>query len=75
MDYWLAYFNNCYKDNGGRYAPVKIGAMKMEKAKITREVVTKKEIEEFNKKMDELVDQYVLNSSAKEKGVKNAVNF
>lgn len=75
MDYWLAYFNNCYKDNGGRYTPVKIGAMKMEKAKITREVVTKKEIEEFNKKMDELVDQYVLNSSAKEKGVKNAVNF
>lgn len=75
MDYWLAYFNNYYKDNGGRYTPVKIGAMKMEKSKIARGSVTEKEVEEFNKKMDEQVNKYVINPSAKDIKVEKAVNF
>lgn len=75
MDYWLAYFNNFYKDNGGRFTPVKIGAMKMERRKITKEVVTKKDIEKFNKKMDELVNKYMIHPSAKEDKVRIAVKF
>ena len=75
LENWHTYFVDFYKANGGQFTPVKIGAIKMELSKITRGEVGDDEIKEFNNKMDELVNKYMIEPSANEESIKNVVNF
>ena len=63
LDYWLTYFTDFYKKSGGRMTPVKIGAVKRGHSQITKEVIGKKEVEEFNLMMDDLVQKYMIITS------------
>ena len=75
LENWHTYFVDFYHANGGKSTPVKIGAIKMELSKITRGEVGDDEVKEFNNKMDELVNKYMIEPSANEESMKNAVNF
>lgn len=75
LDYWLTYFTDFYKTSGGVLTPVKLGAVKRGLAQITKEKIEKKEVDEFNQKMDNLVNNYMKTSSDEEKDMKRAVNF
>ncbi|MBP3790274.1 MAG: hypothetical protein J6I52_11750 [Prevotella sp.] len=75
MEYWHTYLSDFYKANGGKLTPVKPGAVKMELGRMARGKVGDDEINEFNKRMEEIVNKYMIESPAKEKGMKKAVNF
>ena len=75
LDYWLTYFTDFYKTSGGILTPVKLGAVKRGLTLIVKEEIEKKEVEEFNQKMENLVKKYLIISSEEEKGTKKAVNF
>lgn len=59
LEYWHTYFVDFYLKNGGTKIPVKIGAIKREGIHITKEIISKKEMDEFNKTMDALVEKYM----------------
>lgn len=75
LDYWLTYFTDFYKTSGGVLTPVKLGAVKRGLAQIVKEEIEKKEVEDFNQRMDNLVRKYMITSPDEEKYMKRAVNF
>lgn len=75
LDYWLTYFTDFYKTSGGVLTPVKLGAVKRGLAQIVKEKTEKKEVDDFNQMMDNLVKKYMIISSDEEKDMKKAVNF
>ena len=75
LDYWLTYFTDFHKASGGILVPVKIGAVKRGLTQILKGEIEQKEIDNFNKKMDDLVKKYMIISSDEEKNMKNVVNF
>ena len=75
LDYWLTYFTDFYKTSGGILTPVKLGAVKRGLTLIVKEEIEKKEMEEFNQKMENLIKKYLIISSEEEKDTKKAVNF
>lgn len=66
LEYWLTYFTDFYTTNGGKLAPVKLGALKRCSTQILKEEIAKKEIENFNQKMDNLVRKYMAKSPEQE---------
>ena len=75
LDYWLTYFTDFYKTSGGILTPVKLGAVKRGLNLIVKEEIEKKEMDEFNQKMENLIKKYLIISSEEEKDTKKAVNF
>lgn len=75
LDYWLTYFTDFYKDSGGVLTPVKLGAVKRGLRRIVTEEIEKKEVDDFNQMMDNLVKKYVITSSDEKNALKVAVNF
>lgn len=75
MDNWHTYLSDFYKANGGQLTLVKPGAVKMELSKVAKGKVGDDEIKMFNRRMEEVVNKYMIGASAKEKGMKKAVNF
>ncbi|MBR3547909.1 MAG: hypothetical protein IKN86_10145 [Bacteroidaceae bacterium] len=59
LEYWHTYFTDFYRNNGGQMAPVKIGAIKRGQSLITRNIIKQKEVDNFNQKMDYLVEKYM----------------
>ena len=59
LEYWHTYFTDFYRNNGGQMAPVKIGAIKRGQSLITRDIIKQKEVDNFNQKMDYLVEKYM----------------
>lgn len=60
LEYWLTYFTEFYTTSGGKLAPVKLGAVKRSATQILKEEITKKEVEEFNQRMDKLAKKYLM---------------
>lgn len=75
MEYWHTYFVDFYKGSGGVLTPVKKGAVKRGLAQIAKDEITPKEVEDFNKMMDNLVKKYMISGSKQENQMKEAVNF
>lgn len=75
LDYWLTYFTDFYKSSGGVLTPVKVGAVKRGVALISKEKIEKNEVDDFNKKMDNLVKKYLITLSDQENHMKKAANF
>lgn len=75
LEYWLTYFTDFYLGSGGVLTPVKVGAVKRGLTQIAQEIIKKKEEEEFNQMMDNLVKKYMITTSDQEKSLKTAVNF
>lgn len=63
VEYWLTYFTDFYTTNGGKLKPVKLGAVKKGLTQIVKAEVTKKEVDEFNEAMDDLVKKHMKNLS------------
>ena len=63
VEYWLTYFTDFYTTNGGKLKPVKLGAVKKGLTQIVKAEVTKKEVDEFNEAMDNLVKKHMKNLS------------
>ena len=59
LEYWHTYFTDFYRKNGGKMTPVKIGAIKREQGHITKEIISEKEVDDFNRTMDALVKKYM----------------
>ena len=59
VEYWLTYFTDFYKTNGGQLTPVKLGAVKKGLTQIVKAEVTNEEVAEFNEAMDNLVGKYM----------------
>ena len=55
--------------------PVKLGAVKRGLAQIAKEEIEKKEVDDFDQMMDNLVKKYMIPSSDEENNMKKAVNF
>ena len=67
-----------YKEDGkGKLNPDKVGAMKMAKGKIAKMRLDEdnKIQVEFDKKLDELVNKYMIDESEGANSVKEAINF
>lgn len=75
LDYWLTYFIDFYQTSGGVLTPVKIGAVKRCLTQIVKEEIEKKEVENFNKRMDSLVEKYMIKSNNQVVQMKKAANF
>ena len=75
VEYWLTYFTDFYKSSGGVLTPVKLGAVKRGLTLMTKEKIEKKDVDDFNLKMDNLVKKYMIISSEQEEGTKKAANF
>ena len=60
VEYWHTYFCDFYENNGGQLTPVKVGAVKMALSKLAYESNDEEEAREFNKKMDTLVETYMI---------------
>ncbi len=75
LEYWLTYFTDFYKTSGGKFEPVKLGAVKRGLTQITKENISKKEVEAFNQKMDNLIKKYIISSSDQNNYAKKVVNF
>lgn len=75
LEYWLTYFTDFYITSGGVLTPVKIGAVKRGLTQILKGEIDKKEVEDFNKKIDNLVKKYMINTSDQDESTKRAVNF
>lgn len=75
LDYWHTYFTDFYKTSGGVLTPVKLGAVKRGLAQIAKEEIEKKEVDDFDQMMDNLVKKYMIPSSDEENNMKKAVNF
>ena len=75
LDHWLIYFTDFYKTSGGTLKPVKLGAVKRGIKQMTFGEIDADTIKRFNKKADELVDNYMIRTSDDEKGIKEAANF
>ena len=75
LEYWLTYFTDFYKSSGGTLTPVKKGAIKRGLSLITTEEITSKDVEDFNKKLDNLVLKYMKTDNNEDNIIKLAVNF
>ena len=75
LEYWLTYFTDFYTNSGGVLTPVKIGAVKRGLTQILKEDIDKKEVDDFNKSMDNIVDKHTTKSIGQENSMKRAVNF
>lgn len=75
LEYWLTYFTNFYTSSGGKLKPVKKGAVKRCLTQIVSEVIEQREVEEFNKNMDEFAEKYLAVSSGEENKIKKVANF
>ena len=75
LDYWLTYFTEFYNNSGGILTPVKIGAVKRGNTQILREEIEKKEVDDFNRKMDTLVEKYMITPTDQGISKDKAVNF
>lgn len=75
MEYWLTYFTDFYKKSDGKLTPVKKGAVKRCLSMITTEKITKQTVEDFNKRMDNLVEKYMISADKDDKNIKLAANF
>ena len=75
LDYWLTYFIDFYQTSGGVLTPVKIGAVKRCLTQIVKEEIEKQEVENFNKRMDSLVEKYMIKSNNQVVQMKKAANF
>ncbi|SEF99817.1 hypothetical protein SAMN05216354_2397 [Xylanibacter ruminicola] len=75
LEYWLTYFTDFYKNSGGVLTPVKKGAVKRGLAQILKGEIEKKEVDEFNQMMDNMVKKYMIKSSDHKNSMQNAVNF
>lgn len=75
MEYWLTYFTDFYKKSDGKLTPVKKGAVKRCLSMITTEKITKQTVEDFNKRMDNLVEKYMISTDKDDKNIKLAANF
>ena len=75
LDHWLIYFTDFYKTSGGTLTPVKLGAVKRGIKQMTFGEIDADTIKRFNKKADEIVDNYMIRTSDNEKGIKEAANF
>jgi hypothetical protein len=76
IEYWHEYFYERYTTKG-THNPDKPSAIKMAKGKIAKMNLQddKKEQEEFNRKLDELVKMYMINEQDKLQALKEVVNF
>lgn len=76
IEYWHEYFLEIYSSKG-TLNPDKPGAIKMAKGKMAKMNLQddKKEQEEFNHKLDELVKRYMIDEQDKPQAMKEAVNF
>lgn len=63
VEYWLTYFTDFYKTSGGQLTPVKLGAVKRGLTLISKEIITKKEVDKFNDAIDNLVKKHMKNLS------------
>jgi len=75
LEYWLTYFTDFYKSSGGTLIPVKKGAIKRGLNMITTEDIEKKDVDEFNQTMDNLVKKYMITSFDHDNSMKAVVNF
>lgn len=75
LEYWQTYFVDFYTASGGALTPVKLSAVKRGLAQITKDEIGQKEVDSFNRMMDNLVQKYMLTSDEQEKRMKKAVDF
>ncbi|MBR6893581.1 MAG: hypothetical protein IKN15_10190 [Bacteroidaceae bacterium] len=59
LEYWHTYFTDFYLANGGKLTPVKLGAVKKAKTQLLMGEIEEKEVEEFNERMDDIVNKYM----------------
>ena len=75
LEYWLTYFTDFYITSGGVLTPVKLGAVKRGLTQILKVEIDKKEVDDFNQTMDNLVKKYMIITSDQDNNMKRAVNF
>ena len=75
LEYWLTYFTDFYKTSGGKLTPVKIGAVKRCLAQILKEQIERKEVDDFNRRIDNLVKNNMIKTSDNTDLMKKAANF
>ncbi len=75
LEYWLTYFTDFYKTSGGVLTPVKSGAVKRGLAQILKEEIDKKEVDDFNQMMDNLVNKYMIKPFGQDDSMKRVANF
>ena len=72
LEYWLTYFTDFYNTSGGVLTPVKIGAVKRGLTQILKGEIDKKEVDDFNQTMDNLVKKYMIKPFDQENSMKIA---
>lgn len=75
LEYWLTYFTDFYITSGGVLTPVKLGAVKRGLTQILKDKIDKKEVDDFNQTMNNLVKNYMIKPSDQDNSMKRAVNF
>jgi hypothetical protein len=72
LEYWLTYFTDFNNTSGGVLTPVKIGAVKRGLTLILKGEIDKKEVDDFNQTMDNLVKKYMIKPFDQENSMKIA---